>query len=368
MSSRQDGGSGHVTMKDVALRAGVSQSTVSFVLNGLEEMRISAETRKRVFDAAKELGYRPRAAGRPPKSAASRVIGVMLDEIATSPFASISLDAVQEEAWKQDMLTEIVVTRGDRSYETAVLRKWASDRIDGVIYGSILTRRVSPPDALARHEAVLLNCYDENGRFPSVVPAERRGGEAATDALVAEGHRRIAFITGEPWMEASAQRMEGYERALERAGIAFDPSLVVEGNFLPSGGREATLRLMSGPFRPDAIFCANDLTAVGCYEALKELGERIGETIAVMGYDDQEIAQHLSPGLSTVLLPHREMGAWCVRRLTKAGGQGLGQERLECPVILRGSHRGSSGDGKSRGDAGSGPSMPHAPEPRDGGR
>jgi len=338
MRKSQTGGAGHVTMKDVALRAGVSQSTVSFVLNGLEEMRISAETRKRVHDAAKELGYRPRAAGRPPKSAASRVLGVMIDEIATSPFASISLDAVQEEAWKHGMLTEIVVTRGDRSYEIAVLRKWASDRIDGVIYGSILTRQASPPEALSRHRAVLLNCYDENGRFPSVVPAERRGGEAATDTLIAEGHRRIAFITGEPWMEASWQRMEGCERALKAAGRDFDPSLVVEGNFLPSGGREATLRLMSGPIRPDAIFCANDLTAVGCYEALKELGERIGETIAVMGYDDQEIAQHLSPGLSTVLLPHREMGAWCVQRLTTPQPLEREHERLECPVILRGSH------------------------------
>jgi LacI family transcriptional regulator len=332
-------------MKDVALRAGVSQSTVSFVLNGLEEMRISAETRRRVLDAAQELGYRPRAAGRPPKSAGTRIVGVMLDEIATSPFASISLDAVQEEAWKHDMLTEIAITRGDRAYESAVLRKWAADRIDGVIYGSILTRQAAPPDALARHRAVLLNCYDAAGRFPSVVPAERRGGAAATEALIAEGHRRIAFITGEPWMEASSQRMEGYERALRAAGIAVDPELVVEGNFLPSGGRAATLKLMSGPRRPDAIFCANDLTALGAYEALKELGERIGETIAVMGYDDQEIAQHLSPGLSTVLLPHREMGVWCVRRLTVHDAQGGAQERLACPVILRGSHRAPHGSG-----------------------
>ena len=332
-------GSGRVTMKDVALRAGVSQSTVSFVLNGIEEMRIGAETRRAVLEAARALDYRPRAAGRPPKSVRARTIGVLVDEIATSPFAAISIDAVQDEAAKHDLLTQIAVTRGNRAYESAVLRKWASERIDGVIYGSILTRGVTPPDALARHRAVLLNCHDQSGRFSSVVPAERRGGEAATHTLIGEGHRKIAFITGEPWMEASAQRMEGYDRALKAAGIVADPSLVMEGNFLPSGGREATLRLMSGRVRPDAIFCANDLTAVGAYEALKELGERIGETIAVMGYDDQEIAQHLSPGLSTVLLPHREMGTWCVRKLTDAGEQGGAQQRLECPVILRGSHR-----------------------------
>jgi LacI family transcriptional regulator len=330
--------SGRITMKDVAVRAGVSQSTVSFVLNGLEDMRISAETRRRVMEAADALGYRPRAAGRPPKSLGLSVIGMMIDEIATSPFAAISVEGVQEEAWKRNVLVEIVMTGSDAAYEAAILRKWAADRVKGVIYCSILTRRVEPPDALARHRAVLLNCHDDKGRFASVVPAERRGGEAATEALIRAGHRRIAFITGERWMEASDQRLEGYERALTAAGIPVDPSLIVEGNYLPSGGRTATLDLMSRPMRPDAIFCANDLMAVGCYEALKELGERVGETIAVMGYDDQEIAQHLSPALSTVLLPHRDMGNWCTRYLLDDSRNDAEQVRMPCPPVLRASH------------------------------
>lgn len=326
-----------VTMKDVALHAGVSQSTVSFVLNGLEDMRISRETRKRVNEAVDALGYRPRGAGRPPKSSGLGVIGLMLDEIATSPFAAISIEGVQEEAWKNDIIVEVVMTGGDAQYESAVLKKWGHDGVVGVIYSSILTREAKPPDALSRHRTVMLNCYDVAGKYSSVVPAERRGGEEATKVLLAAGHRRIAFITGESWMEASDQRMEGYERALRAARIPVDASLIVEGNFLPSGGREATLRLMAGKTRPDAIFCANDLMAVGCYEALKELGEKIGETIAVVGYDDQEIAQHLSPGLTTVLLPHREMGQWCVRELLITEAT-VSIERMECPVITRQSH------------------------------
>jgi len=327
-----------VTMKDVALRAGVSQSTVSFVLNGMEGMRISSETRKRVLDAVAALGYRPRAAGRPPKSVGASVIGVMFDEIATSPFASISINGVQEEAWKKQIIVEVVMTGGDRAYENTVLKKWAQDRVMGVIYGSILTRQVAPPDALASHRAILLNCYDGDGRFPSVVPAERRGGEQATEALLAQGATRIAFISGEPWMEASDQRMEGYERALRAARFAVDPSLIVEGNFLPNGGREATQRLMAKPNKPDAIFCANDLMAIGCYEALKDMGHVVGETIAVMGYDDQEIAQHLSPPLSTVLLPHHEMGQRCAAILIKKADVPLKQIRLECPLVPRASH------------------------------
>lgn len=339
MSKTGNSDTARATMKDVAVRAGVSQSTVSFVLNGQETMRISAETRKRVLDAVAELGYRPRAAGRPPSASAHRVIGLMFDEVATSPFAAISIEGVQEEAWKQDVIVEVVMTGGDRDYEAAVLRKWAADRVEGVIYGSILTRKLDPPDALSKHSAVLLNCYDGESRFPAVVPAERRGGEVATQALIAAGHRRIAFVSGEPWMEASDQRMEGYERALRAAGIPVDPSLIVEGNFLPSGGRAATLKLLSGGNRPDAIFCANDLMAVGCYEALKESGEQIGRTIAVMGYDDQEIAQHLSPALSTVLLPHREMGQWCAQQLLGGSAPTALQERMECPLVLRDSHR-----------------------------
>ncbi|TRD23524.1 LacI family DNA-binding transcriptional regulator [Palleronia caenipelagi] len=338
MSNRSNPVSPRATMKDVAVHAGVSQSTVSFVLNGKEAMRISAETRARVLKAAEELGYRPRAAGRPPKSVSQPTIGVMFDELATSPFATISIEGIQDEAWKHGVMAEVVMTGGDPDYEAAILSKWAADRVSGVIYGSILTREVDPPPALMKHRAVLLNCYDAAGQMTSVVPAERRGGEIATRALIAAGHRRIAFITGEPWMDASLQRLEGYSRAMTEAGLPLESGLIVEGNFLPSGGRNATLRLMASRVRPDAIFCANDLTAVGCYEALKELGETVGKAIAVMGYDDQEIAQHLTPALSTVLLPHREMGQWCVERLLEPEGSPPFQERMACPLIPRASH------------------------------
>ncbi len=327
-------------MRDVAHQAGVSQSTVSFVLNGNDNMRISAETRRRVMKAVDLLGYNPRGAGRPPKSSKLRVIGILFDEVATSPFAAISIEGLQEEAWKSGILVEAAMSGGDRDYENAILRKWAGERIEGVVYASILTRRVKPPDMLARHRAVLMNCYDADGRFGSIVPAERRGGENATRLLLDTGHRRIAFITGEPWMEASDQRMEGHERALRQAGLPVDPSLIVEGNFLPSGGHSATQRLLDNALDIDAIFCANDLMAVGCYEALKERGIAVGQDIAVMGYDDQEIAQHLAPPLSTVLLPHREMAQLAARRLIDTDDAEVLQDRVECPIVIRASHLG----------------------------
>jgi LacI family transcriptional regulator len=331
-----------VTMKDVARAAGVSQSTVSFVLNGADDMRIGAETRDRVLSVAAELGYRPRSAGRPTALQVQRIVGVMVDEIATSPFAAISIEAMQERAWSSGVMLEVVMTGGDRRYEAASLRKWAADRVEGVVYASILTREAAVPDALVRHRTVLLNCHDPDARFASVVPAERRGGETATAALIQAGHERIAFISGEAWMEASRQRQVGYERALKSAGRAVDMTLVAEGNFMPSGGRRATLDLMSSAVPPDAIFCANDLMALGCYEALKELGLRVGRDVAVMGYDDQEVVQHLEPPLSTVLLPHREMGQMAIDKLLGDERIDREQVRLDCPLVLRGSHGGYS--------------------------
>jgi LacI family transcriptional regulator len=331
---------GRLTMKDVARAAGVSQTTVSFVLNGAEDMRIAAETRARVLEVAAALGYRPRSAGRPPALEALRVIGVVVDEIATSPFLAISIDGMQERAWSAGVMLEVAMTGGDRAYETSILRKWAADRIEGVVYASILTREATVPESLTRHRAVLLNCHDPDGRFACIVPAERRGGEAATAALIEAGHRRIAFISGEPWMEASQQRQEGYTRAIAGAGRPLEPALIVEGNFMPSGGRTATLALMAATDPPDAIFCANDLMALGAYEALKELGLKVGPDVAVMGYDDQELAQHLEPALSTVLLPHREMGHLAIETLLGPGPLEPVETRVACPLVLRRSHRG----------------------------
>lgn len=334
-------------MQDVACLAGVSQATVSFVLNDVPGTRISEETRVRVAEAAQTLGYRPRAAGRPRKVASQRVIGMLVDEIATSPFAALSVEGLQERAWRSGAIVEVSMSGGDSAYEAAVLRRWAQERVDGVVYASILTREVDPPTTLLRNRAVMLNCHDPEERLGSIVPAERRGGEAATDALIAAGHRRIAFVGGEPWMDASRQRHEGFRRAMARHGIEVVAEWVKEGNFLPSGGHEATRALMSAATRPEAIFCANDAMAVGCYEALKEGGERVGETIAVIGYDNQEISQHLTPALSTVLLPHREMGQWCAEQLL-ADDIESSQVRLDCPVVLRESHRAPPSPRRSR--------------------
>lgn len=324
-----------VTMKDVAKVAGVSQSTVSFVLNGVREVSIADETKNRVYRAAQELGYKNRRRGSTVVQE-HPVLGFMVDEISTSPFAAISIEGAQDAAWQSGYLLEVVMTGNDKEYEAAVLNKWLAYGVEGVIYSSILTRSASPPTELESMKSVLLNCYAEGSQYPGVVPSEVMGGFSATETLINRGYKNIACIAGEGWAEAAQDRLTGYRQALTTHGIPVRTELIRAGTFLPSSGYTETKAMLDLKIPLDAIFCANDLMAVGCYEALKEAGLRIPEDVAVMGYDDEEIAQHLHPTLSSVLLPHREMGQWAVEYLLTSHSDSSNRVyKLECPVMVR---------------------------------
>ena len=216
--------------------------------------------------------------------------------------------------------------------------------VDALIYATIMTREVTVPGLLLDLviPVVLLNCYTPERTFPSVLPGEVTGGHLATQTLTAAGHRRIAIITGEMWMDAAKNRLKGYRQAPSSAEIPFDPDLVRIGNWQASAGHEQTMALLRMADPPTAIFCSNDRMAVGAYEAIKELGLRIPQDISVMGYDDQEIARHLTPPLTTLILPHREMGAWAFETaLEDMAAPGKRRQfplvKLECTLVERGS-------------------------------
>ena len=326
------------TMIDVAAEARVSQTTVSLVLNHADGARLSPETRQRVVKAAAKLGYQPvRRGGAPPASAAT-TIGFVCDELSTDPWTAIGLDGVREKAWAQGLTVTVMATRGDADMEAAALAQLAALPLAGLVYATINTRRVDPPAWTSPSPLVLLNCHTAGGAFASVVPGEVAGGHSATDVLIRAGHRRIGYVNGEASMEASRHRLRGYRQALATADLPSDPELVREGNWEPRSGYEATRALMALPHPPTAIFCANDLMAVGCYEALRELGLRIPDDVAVIGYDDREIAPHLHPPLTTVLLPHFEMGSIAAEWLIDAAAGSEPKPRqikVECPIVMR---------------------------------
>lgn len=321
------------------MTAGVSQTTVSLVLNDVIGARLSAETRNRVHDAATTLGYRlVRRGSRRPTTTSSTAIGFVVNEMSTDPWMAIALDGAREKAWEYGLTISVAVTRGDAELEQAVLDTITTQPLLGLIYGTIHTQRISPPSLLYRLPTVLLNCYVADRSLLSVVPAEVRGGRTATRRLVQAGHRRIGLIEGEALMDASRDRLKGYRQALAEAAIPFDPELVRPGNWEPSAGYEQARALMALARPPTAIFCANDLMALGCLEALKELGLRIPEDIAVIGYDDREIAQFMRPPLTTVLLPHFEMGTlaaeYLIERNVRPRGRQL-QTKVDCPLVER---------------------------------
>lgn len=330
-------------MMDVALAAGVSQTTVSLVLNNALGARLSTATRQRVREAARELGYTlPRRGPAAPHSVGSRVIGFVSDEISTDPWCALQLDGVRERAWENGLIVAAGVYHSDEALERAVLEQTLGQPLVGLIYGTILTRRIRPRPQFYQVPTVLLNCSLPDHSVASVVPGELLGGYVATLHLIRAGHRRIAHIHGQSWTDPSRDRLSGYRRALAEHDILFDPDLVRPGNWEPPTGYEGTVALMDLPDPPTAIFVASDMMAVGCYDALKERGLRIPEDVSVVGYDDREIAQFMRPPLTTVILPHHEMGLQAAATLIDGQIRPEGRQpqiKVECTLVERQSVR-----------------------------
>lgn len=336
---------GRVTMTDIARAAGCSQATVSFVLNDSPGIRLSQQTRERVIDAARALGYAAPAfsALRKPVPAfdgLDSVIGFAVDQLATSPEAVVAIEGARQASWNAGNVLLVAQTMGDSVMEPRAIAALTRRGISALVYMTIFTREITAPDFLYGLDipVILLNCYTADYAFPAVVPSEIAGGQNSTRHLIGHGHRRIATITGEPWMQAAQDRLKGYRRALATADIPFDPELVVEGDWSASAGYAATVKLLALKERPTAIFCQNDRTAIGCYEALKEAGLHIPQDISVVGYDDEEIARHLFPPLTTSILPHMAMGQWAIEQLEVPPPAGRGRypiTKLECPLVER---------------------------------
>jgi LacI family transcriptional regulator len=333
-------------MTDIAKLAGVSQSTVSLVINHLSGAKVSRATRETVLRIARELGYPlERHHGRQDNRGgqARNLIVYLTDELTTSPHAMQTMDGAKDGAWAQDCLVAAFATRGDPEQEQAVLTSMlAHPALLGVIYATIFTRAVPLPAALAGVPAVLLNCHETGRsgerRHPAVVPAEQQGGYTATMHLVSSGHRRIGFINGEGWIEAASDRLKGYRHALLDAGIAFDPALVREGDWQVDSGYAHALALLGVQDRPTALFCANDLMALGALDAARELRLAVPRDLSLVGYDDQDLARYTHPPLTTVLLPNYEMGRWAAETLiAQARGGNVSNTvfKSECPLVSR---------------------------------
>ena len=327
------------TMSDVAERAGVSQATVSLVLNGVPNARVSKATRRRVAEAAEALGYR-KGKGHPVPSGRTRVIGLFIDEVTTTPFATPFIEGASDEAALQQVTVATFCTRADPILEKAALELLVAQKAIGVIYTSLITKQITLPEHMTGLPLVLLNCYERKLRFPSVVPSDIAGAYVATEQLLKAGHRRIAHLTGEGWLEATIDREKGFRQAMAHYQAPVDEALVVPGGWTIRGGRDLTRSLLALPDRPTAIFCFNDRMAIGAYEAARAVGLRVPEDISIVGFDDEDLVAYLDPALTTVILPHEEMARWAVGHLLDSYAAADQDDRLqkvkiECELVSR---------------------------------
>lgn len=328
------------SMYDVARAAGVSQTTVSFVVNNVANVNIPQETRDRIWAVVAELGWQPNALARGLRMRHSHTIGLISDEIATSSHAGKIIQGAQDAAWAQGKMLFVINTGNNIEIERTALKMLLERQVEGVIYATMYHRAVEPPADVAV-PLILLDCYAVDRSLPSVVPDELQGGRTATELLLRKGHRRIGFINEVGPLPAMFGRLAGYKQALASAGVPFEPALVRSGPVTAAEGYRCALELLQLPERPTGLFCYNDSMAMGAYDAAKQLGLAIPNDIAIVGFDNLElIAAQLHPPLSTIELPHYQMGQWAVQYLLKHSDEASSapiQQTIACSLIERAS-------------------------------
>ncbi|MBF6596105.1 MAG: LacI family DNA-binding transcriptional regulator [Thermaceae bacterium] len=334
-----------VTSQEVAKRAGVSRTTVSFVLNDVPGSNISAETRRRVLRAAEELGYVPNAAARSLVSGQTLTIGLIIshaEHLQVDAFIPQLLYSISYTS-HQHGYRVLLETVEDVSKPDAYLELVRGQRIDGLMVLNMRSDDSQLPELIRRNfPVVLLGFREWPGLKSKTFSVETDGTEAgsrATTHLIALGHTRIAHITFSPEnYYATQDRRRGYRKALEAAGLNYDPALVKLGNYSAASGYEAMKELLQRKPYPTALFAGNDTIALGAMAAIHQHGLRIPEDIAVVGYDDIPTAPYMVPPLTSVQVAPLQQGRIAVEMLSGLmSGKPPAQNhiRLETPLVIR---------------------------------
>lgn len=325
------------TMSDIAAVCGVSQATVSLVLNNAPGTRISVATRQAVLQAAEKLGYSTPARhieGRP-------LIAMLINEVSSSPHVAGLIEGAGEVANELGYLLSVMPTAGDEEAEQAALEYVAAaSTIAGIIYARLITQQVKLPLQVADKPMVLLNCYTVDKPLPSVVPGDLSAVMEATLSLIDAGHTRIAYIGGEDSIEASRERLKGYRRAMTMRDIPVDSQLIVKGRWTIQGGYTAFKKLRELKEPPTAVCCFCDRIAMGVYEAAKEAGLSIPKDVSVIGFDNESYSGDMVPPLTTMELPHADMARYAVEKVAEMiAAPRMNHDnhkvKLECDMIIR---------------------------------
>lgn len=303
------------TIKDVAKLAGVSVSTVSRVLN--TSGYVEKNTEEKVIEAIKQLNYKPSQIARGLVSKKTKTFGLVLPDI-TNPFFPELARGAEDEAGKQGYNIMLCNSDWDVGKERMYLNLLSEKRVDGIILvGSRIHDQYLTSWVDVEAPVVLL---DRNSELDihSICTNNTLGSYLATKHLLDQGYRRIAHIAGATSSPSAQQRLAGYQKALEEYGFSIDMTLVTEGDYRMSGGSTGMRRLLSLKNVPDAVFCGNDLMAVGALEVLQEAGLKVPTDIGLVGYDGIALSKYVYPKLTTVLQPTYEMGVMAVQLIIES--------------------------------------------------
>lgn len=327
-----------ITIKDIAKVAGVSHTTVSRALNG--NPAISSETRQRIEKLAHDMGYVPSAVAQSLLSRQTFTVGMVVTSIA-DPFISRVVEGVENIAQATNYSVFLATSYNNPEQEIRIVETLQRRRVDGIIVtsskvGSIYSERQDQIQV----PIVLINNQEPGDYLYSVGVDDIRGARLAVEHLIGLGHRQIGYIGTASRPNSNRHRFEGYRLALEQAGLVFDPALV----FLPETmddfrcGEAALSRCLAQ--RVTAVFCYNDLTAIGILKACQRQGVTVPDQLSVIGFDNIEATLYVTPTLTTIHQPRRRMGEMAMTMLLNIfAGQSPQDKLLPGELVVRESTR-----------------------------
>jgi LacI family transcriptional regulator len=321
---------GRVTMAQVAREARVSLMTVSRVVNRKEG--VSQATRERVQAVIERLGYRPSDIARGLVTKRTGTLGLVMPDVANPFFAEVARGA-EHVAYNAGFNLFLCSTGEDTQRELEMLRSLEEKRVDGVLVCSSRLEESLLEEAVAGHPAVVLVSRRlESDDVGIVVINDMLGGQLATEHLLRAGHRQIGFLAGPPISESGCARAKSYRATLTAAGVSPKPSWTRHCLPVVEGGREGARELLTANPELTALFCHNDLIAIGALQACADLNRTVPDDVAIVGYDDIPLAALVSPPLTTCRVPRYEIGSEAIRLLLKKISGSLEEEHREITV------------------------------------
>lgn len=303
------------TIKEVARAAKASVTAVSLSLNHREAGHVKREQADQIREIARKMGYSPNPLARSLRTSHTHSIGFVSEEIATTPYAGEIVLGAQDAASELGYMMLLVNTDGEarEKDEIAGLKRYG---VDGFLYAKMYDREVTLPPSLKNQPTVTVDATDPTGKVPSIAPDEFSIGYDAATRLIHAGCRRIAYVGCSEPLLAEPLRRAGYEKALQDAGITPDPSLEVAIGNNDDGSAPRIVSDLFDAVHPDGFFCFNDARTWYVYDCASRRGLKVGEDISVIGVDYHRlVAETFYPKLTTIALPHYEMGYWSARRL-----------------------------------------------------